>query len=452
MAAIDLGDLARRAAELGGEEAIASVSVRRELLVRCGPDGTLAPPRRTDDVVVRLLVRDGAGRIGVARCNGATNTDALLELAEAAHDQAAASHTDLAPLPYVAPGPVHGGFDSGSAALDPVAAVRVAREAAQSIAYEPGLARAATLRAEVVESAVAASGGDAVFDARTGARLDATAVDVDGLLAGAAQGSSRAVGDLQSWLIGDRATPQPIDVERVGQRALPSDLPVVLATEALAPLLEALARVACTGHAHATGTSPFTGRYGAPVAPAGVTLVDAPQHPRTLARSIDVEGVPAREVRLIDDGYLADLVHDTDSATEAGGISTGHAADLGGGADCALPRNLVLDGGGAVDLDDLLRPTDQAVVIGAIVGVRTHGPGSTRFTATGRVAYATSRGEPTKRLGDVALAGDLLDVLTNIDGLTVATDLLATMAREPEHTLATHCPAVLTSGITVVVS
>lgn len=450
--ALDLGDLARRAAELGGEEAIASVSVRRELVVRCGADATLVPPRQTFDVMVRLLVRDGAGRVGVARCTNTTTTDQLIHLAERAHDQAAASHTDLAPLPVIAPGPVHAGFDSDTALLDAAAAVRSAREAAGSITYEAGLARSATLRAEAVDVAVASSDGVTAMDARTAARLDARAIDADGVLVGVAQSSARAIADLQPWLVGDEASPRPIWLDDGGVRVLSPQLPVVLLPAALAPLLEALARAGCTGHAHATGTSPFTGRFGSPVAPAGVTLVDAPQFARTLPRSVDVEGVPATAVRLIDDGYLSEVVHDTASAYETDGRSTGHAAELGGSPHGALPRNLVLDGGAAVDLDDLLRPTTGAVVVSAVSGLQMGGSGSTRFTATGRVAYSTQGGEPAQRFGNVTLAGDLVDVIANIDGLTVATDLVATLSRMPEHTTATHCPAVLTSGVAIVVS
>jgi predicted Zn-dependent protease len=136
---------------------------------------------------------------------------------------------------------------------------------------------------------------------------------------------------------------------------------VVLLSPALAPLLEALGRVACTGHAHATGTSPFTGRVGSQVAPDFVTLLDDPSAADGLPRAIDVEGVPAQPTVLVEAGVEHQVVHDTVSAEEAGGVSTGHAAELGGSPAGPAARNLVLQPGLLTSVDDL--PFGASVVI-----------------------------------------------------------------------------------------
>lgn len=449
--ALDVADLARRAAALGGQEAIASVSLRRELVVRATPDGVCAPPRRTFDVLVRLMVRDGAGRIGVARCSCSLGDPQLESLAEQAHAQAAAALTDLRPMPTVAQGAGHEGFDPATAALDPLHAAGAARQAAASIGMAVGRDRAACWRSEAVELAVARSDGAVATDRRTAAQLSAEAMDGDGRLVGAAQGSSPRMMDLLAEAIGHAASPLPLPFGTSGAVLLAEiDEPVVLLPPALAPLLVALGRAAFTGHSHAIGTSPFTGRSGHAVAAAGVTLTDAPRFLHTLSRAIDVEGVPARPVRLVDDGILADVVHDTRSAAEAGtGDSTGHAAELGGTPSGAHARNLVLDGGIEAGVDALLMPIDRGVVISRIDQVVPAGPGSTHFTAIGRAAYAVDRGTPAALQGDVLLSGDLADVLGAIDGLTTRSETVAVLGRLPERTWATVCPAVRTAGIRV---
>lgn len=450
--ALDAQDLARRAAELGGEEAVASVSVRRELAVRCGPSGALAPPRRTFDIFVRLLVRDGAGRLGVARCSASTSTDQLRFLAEQAHRSAAASQIDLRPMPDVVPGPVHLGFDPPTAALDPGRGAGEARQAAAAAHMRVGLNRAASWVAEDVEVAVARSGGGLAGDRRTGVQLTTEVTDGDGRLVGYAQASGTAAADIDAAAVGAAATPLALPFDRSGGPVLIDGRePVVLLPAALAPLLEALTRAACTGHAHAIGTSPFTGRLGTIVAPVDVTLVDDPGRADGLPRAIDVEGVPATTVSLFEAGVAGWVLHDSASAAEAGERSTGHAAELGGTPAGPLPRNLVLSPGIVAGIDGLLAPVERSVVIGAVQRVITDGPGSTRFSALGRAAYAVERGTPSRLLGDVLITGDLVDVLAQTEALGVRGELVAAIDRLPERTVATRCPPIRASGISVMV-
>lgn len=447
--ALDIAQLARRAADLGGPEAIASVSVRRELVVQAGPHGALVPPRRTFDVFVRLLVRDGAGRLGVARCSTSTSDAQLQALSDRAHDNAAASPFNLMPLPAVAPGPEHEGFDLLTADLDPVRAMDAARTAANAVGYDLGSGRSALWRGEDVEVAVASTEGGAAQDRRTGAQLTVRATDADGYLAGYAQGSAAVADLIDPVRLGTAATPPEAASGRGGSMVLAHATdPVVLLPAALAPLLEVLARAACTGHAHATGTSPFTGRLGTAVASSIVTLSDEPGLLGTLPRSIDVEGVPALATLLIEGGVEQDVVHDSVSADEAGAVSTGHAAELGGAPAGPVLRNLVLQAGDAASALDL-GLDGPTVVIPVVERVVPAGPGASRFSALGRAAYVVDGGYPVRLIGDVLLTGDLTDLLLGIEALTAQTELVATIDRLPERTRATISPAAVARGLTV---
>ncbi|MEH3052802.1 MAG: metallopeptidase TldD-related protein [Patulibacter minatonensis] len=453
--AVDLESVARRAAEFGGEEAVASVSLRRALVVECGPDGALRPPRRTDELLVRVLVRDGGGRLGVA-VGGGVDDASLALLAERARAQAVGGHLDLRALPDPESGVEHEGFDEATAALDPAQASATARAAAASIQFALGRGRSATWRGEHVELAVARSGGGLVRDRRTAAQLCARATDDDGLLTGYAESAASAGGFLDAVALGASASPALAPIER-HRRPLVlrgDDHAVVVEPAALAPLLEAFARTTCTGRAHATGTSPYTGRLGSYVAPPWITLLDSPRYLHTLGRAIDVEGAPAQMVPLIEGGVAAGVLHDVASAAEAGVGSTGHATDLSGAPLGPIARNLVLrESAEPVTALELAGRSEVPVVVVAVLDeVVTAGPVSTRFRALGRGARLVDGGAVVALLGDVVVTGDLAGLFEDVEELGGRPQLVARLRRLPEHTTATWCPAVRGRGLDVVVA
>lgn len=454
--ALDLADVARRAAEFGGEEAVASVSLRRELVVECGPDGALRPPRRTFDLLVRLMVRDGGGRLGVARCSTSVDDRQLALLAEQARAQAAGGHLDLRALPDPEQGTPHEGFDAATARLDPQQASASARAAAASIAFALGRGRSATWHGESVEVAIARSGGGLAVDERTGAQLVVRATDDDGLLTGYAESAAPDAALLEAVTLGAAAAPPlaPLDRHRTPLVLRAEDHAVVLEPPALAPLLEAFARAACTGASHATGTSPYTGRLGTKIAPRAVTLADSPRYLHTLARAVDVEGTPAQVVPLVEDGVAAYLLHDAASAAAIGVAPTGHAAELGGAPRGPLARNLVLlEGEGPRTALELAAEVGgPVVVVGVVDAVETAGPVATSFRALARAAVLVDGGAVTALLGDVVLSGDLTDVVGGVEALGSRAQLVARMRRLPEHTTATWCPAARIRGLDVVVA
>src|SRR5204862_67792 len=96
-------------------------------------------------------------------------------------------------------------------------------------------------------------------------------------------------------------------------------------------------------------------RVAAPV----VTLSDTPRDARTQPRAFDAEGVPKRQLALLEDGVARAVVHDPRSAATAGGGArpTGHAPAPGGTSYGAAPRNPV-PGGRAVGGARLRRAVD----------------------------------------------------------------------------------------------
>ncbi len=273
-------EIAERGAALGGSTAVVRVIAHEEIAVHCGPDGALRPPRRRSSLRVQMLVRDGAGRRGLAEMQLGDDLGALAELAERARAIAAGSPVDLRPFPVPAPGGSHEGYDADTATLEIGRAVAAARAAASATEFALGRGREAIARAEVLRTAVASSEGVVTDDQRTATSVEARCTDDDGRLVGHGQHVSPSTALLDPVGAGLAATPPQCDWEPAPSALLRGDeYPVILRPAAAAPLLCALADAACTGPAHATGTSPYTGRLGTEVASPLLTLLDSPRYP-----------------------------------------------------------------------------------------------------------------------------------------------------------------------------
>ena len=74
------------------------------------------------------------------------------------------------------------------------------------------------------------------------------------------------------------------------------------------------------------GQSFMAGKLGERVAGEVVNIWDDPTDPRCLPLAIDYEGLPARRVDIINNGVAFNPVYDTQTAHEAGVLSTGHAS------------------------------------------------------------------------------------------------------------------------------
>lgn len=451
--ALSPAEIASRAAAVSGNAALVYVTEREDLVVLCGPDGALRPPRRRTTTRVQILVQDGAGRRGIAEGSTDGSIADLTALAERARAVAAGSPVDLRPLPIPAPGGTHEGYDEQTASLEVGRSVAAARAAASASEFALGRGRAATARCEVVRQAVASSDGDLTEDQRTAAIVEARCSDDDGRLIGHGLHASPTTALLDPVGAGLAATP-PQWATRSSNRPhtfAPAEARVILRPAALAPLLCAFADTACTGNAHATGTSPFTGRLGDEVVSPLLTLLDSPRYLHTLARSLDPEGTPAQPVTLLDAGVAAAVLHDAATALEWGAVSTGHAAQLGGGPSGPVARNLLLlpqPGGGSAE-DLAARAHGQAIVVPLITAVHRESPVATRVRAIGRAAYLVQDGAPVCALGDVILTTDLAAAFLACTAVGGEGALVPALSDRAEQVRATYCPAAEIGAVTV---
>jgi predicted Zn-dependent protease len=426
-------DLAQRA--LGflarADDAQATVEHERSLMLRYARS---APTQATevDDASVHLLaLRDG--HAGAATTNR-TDDDALraaadraIAAAEAAA-RAAGTSGDHPALPGPAgdadaPAPT---ADAPPVDLDELAPLGgAALRAAFAVAGAAGLEAFGTWTAGTVATAIANARGLAVTGSSSDAYMKVMARDARARTGRAAQ-ATRDPAALDPEAIAREATAKVTPDEP--EKLPPGEYPVVLDHDAVGGLLDMLASLAFNGRAHAEGRGALSGRLGERVAGDIITLADAPQHPATWPRAFDFEGVPKRDLTLIEHGVARAVAYDTWSAAVAGdgARSTGHAIAPGGDPFGAVPTNLVLNGGDAADVATLAAPIERGIYVTRFWYLNVVHPRQTLLTGTTRDGtFLIEDGRITRPLQDARITDSVLRLLSVAEQLTKDTRLVS---------------------------
>lgn len=414
----ELLDLGERAIGAAGRDALAVAVHERSLLSRFARS---RPTQATavDEVELRVLaVRDGHAAVAATTQTDADGVTAVARRATAAAEAAATAGTGDHPglPPAGEPSEAHWGFDPPTAACDPRQAGAALTDAFAAAA-DRGVEASGIWTAGAVRTAVASTAGvretDAVSDAYLRVLCDR------GGRTGFAARASTAAGDLEAAAAVHEAAAKASSEEPA--ELAPGEYPAVLEPDAVGTLLEFLGALAFNGLAQAEGRSALSGRLGTRVAAAAINLSDSPRFRSTLPRAFDAEGVAKSPLPLIEDGVANRVVHDTRSAAIAGdgARSTGHAIAPGGAPEGPLPRNLVLIGGGAADVDELAAPIERGIYVTRFWYVNPVHPRRTLLTGMARDGtFLIEGGRITRPLRDVRFTDEALGLLDRTEALT----------------------------------
>lgn len=123
----------------------------------------------------------------------------------------------------------------------------------------------------------------------------------------------------------------------------PGEYTVLLSPEAVSELVSFLAYLGFNSLLYEEGRSCLTGKLGKKIFNKRFTLVDDPFNKRGFAFPFDFEGVPKRELILVDKGVVVNLVYDRTTAKKVGKHSTGHFVSQSTGP---IPFHIVVKRGG----------------------------------------------------------------------------------------------------------
>ncbi len=205
-----------------------------------------------------------------------------------------------------------------------------------------------------------------------------------------------------------------------GSKAESGTFDVLLKPQAVAELLESTILSAFEADNVQKGRSSLKGRVGEMISSEGLNIHDD----GLLAGGIDTsafdgEGVPSQRTVLIEKGILKGFLYDSYTAGKAGVKSTGNAMRQGySDVPRVGIRNLILSSPNA---HDLLAET-KGYLVNGLIGAHTANPISGDFSVEARNAFRVSPGEAAVPIRSLMLAGNIYEILKNIE---IGTDVRA---------------------------
>lgn len=195
----------------------------------------------------------------------------------------------------------------------------------------------------------------------------------------------------------------------------------VLGPLAFAELIEWLGMIGLGARELEQGMSPLSGRMGERITAELLSVFEDPLGPHAFAAPFDREGVARRQVPLLRRGVAQAVVHDRATAARAGISSTGNACPPGGfGSGGPTPSSLVVEGGEAASLDELIGGLGRGLYVRRLHYVNGYLE-PRRAVMTGLTRDGTFLVEHGKIVGAVEsmrFTDSLLEALERADGMT----------------------------------
>jgi len=160
--------------------------------------------------------------------------------------------------------------------------------------------------------------------------------------------------------------------------------------------------------------SSFTDRVGQKLFGDCIRMRDDVFHPLHLGAPFDGEGVPRQRVQLVEQGVVKNLVYARSTARKLAAEPTGHGFPLPNEYGEA-PMNIVMDGG-RHSVDDMVRSTDQGLLITRLWYIREVDP--YRKIVTGMTRDGTfwiEGGETRGGVKNLRFNQSLIEMLSNVE-------------------------------------
>ncbi len=187
------------------------------------------------------------------------------------------------------------------------------------------------------------------------------------------------------------------------------------------------------------GRSLFAGKVGQKVAAEGVTVIDDGTIPKGLMSSpFDGEGVPSQRTFLIKKGTLRGFLHNSYTAARDGVPSTGNAARSSYKSPPEVGTTNFYLAPGEKDPQDIIKNTESGLYLTEVMGMHTANPVSGDFSV-GAAGIWIERGELTTPVRGMVIAGNILELLENID----------LIGKDLRFFIGTGAPTIRVAGLTV---
>ncbi len=180
------------------------------------------------------------------------------------------------------------------------------------------------------------------------------------------------------------------------------------------------------------GVSPLTNKIGEQLLDPRITFIDEPiVANRSSSTGLDDEGVPTKPIAFFDQGVLTSYYHNLKTAGEANAQSTGHGQRGMLGQPGASFFNPMLKGG-KTPFKELIADIKEGLLVDSVLGMGQTNILAGEFSNTVNVAFKIENGEVVGRVKDVAIAGNVYNLLkNNLADLSSEVELLYGSIRLP---------------------
>ncbi len=203
---------------------------------------------------------------------------------------------------------------------------------------------------------------------------------------------------------------------------------VILKPEPFAELLENAFLANVTGKNVEKGRSILSGKVGQEIVSPFINISDNGLLPYGIhSRSVDYEGTPSQNTKLISKGVLQQYLYDHNTAVHAGKESTGN-----GGLGGIEHTNIVVDG----EYNDI----SEALIIDSVIGAHTADDIATDFSVTVDRGYLLKNGEKVPVTGFM-ISGKMIEALQKA----------VSVGKKREGRNGIYTGALATTGIRVIV-
>lgn len=166
------------------------------------------------------------------------------------------------------------------------------------------------------------------------------------------------------------------------------------------------------------GTSPMASKFGEKLFDDKVSVVDdGTIDGRFASAPYDDEGVPHRRNALVDRGVLKGFLYDLKTAVLSGAESTGNASrGLFNPPEPARTNLLILPGNQS--LADMIAGIDEGLLVEELLGLGQGNIISGAFSNPLSLAFKIEKGQIVGRVKDVAIAGNVYELLKNVTAIS----------------------------------
>lgn len=226
---------------------------------------------------------------------------------------------------------------------------------------------------------------------------------------------ARKYGSLKAEMVGKEAAHKAVTM--LGATTVSSQrVPIILDSYIATNFLDIIAP-SFTAEAVQKNKSLFAGKMGNQLASSLVTIIDDGRLENGIDSSpVDGEGVPTSRNILLNQGRLEKYLYNAYTASKDGVLSTGsgNRSSYKGMAEVSTTNFFIAPG--QISVEELIGPVEKGFYITEVMGLHTANPISGDFSL-GASGIWIEKGQKTKGIRGVAIAGNILDLLKDIDGV-----------------------------------